>query len=152
MSLILGVPMSDIEKVIYFAGHIITAVDEEKRKEILAKVEKEFKEKVDTLEDEDDIDKLKGIFKKVRSEINGIVKGAVVDELNFSKYSQKYEGLFQAEIGAEAIYNLIKKVDLKKLLKSLEKTLAEGAGLNKAKVIKRISLIKSLLSSGVKPE
>ena len=81
--------MGELEKVVYFAGHIITSTDEEKRKEILTKIDSEYKTKVASLEDEESIEKLKGIFKKVKSEISGIVKGAVVDELTHSKFSQK---------------------------------------------------------------
>ncbi len=151
MSLILGIPMADIEKVVYFAGYIITSTNEEKRKEILKKVDEEYKRKVSEIEDEEEIDKLKQVFKKVKSEINSIVKGAVIDEIFHSKYAQKYEGLYEAEIGAEAIYNLIKKVDLKKLEKELEDELKNNP-INKTKTNKRISLVKSMLSSGVRPE
>ena len=51
----------------------------------------------------------------MKLEISGIAKGAVVDELFHSKLSQKYQGLYTAEIGTEAVYNLMKDVDLKKL-------------------------------------
>jgi DNA-directed RNA polymerase subunit beta' len=152
MSLILGVPMGELEKVVYFAGHIITSTDEEKRKEILTKIDSEYKTKVASLEDEESIEKLKGIFKKVKSEISGIVKGAVVDELTHSKFSQKYEGLYIAEIGSEAIYNLMRKVDLKKLEKKLEKELEEVSAVNKPKLVKRITLVRSMNLSEVRPE
>lgn len=152
MGLILGIPMADIEKVVYFAGYIVTGTDETKRKEILSKVDEEYKKKVEELKDEESIDKLKAVFKKVKAEINGIVKGAVIDELQHSKFTQKYEGLYTAEIGAEAIYNLMKKVDLKKLEKKLEKELENASSVNKPKLFKRISLVKSMIASGVKPE
>jgi DNA-directed RNA polymerase subunit beta' len=152
MSLILGVPMGELEKVVYFAGHIITHVDEEKRKEIFAKIDKEYKVKSIELEDEESIEKLKNIFKKVKSEINGIVEGAVVDELFHSKLSQKYEGLYVAEIGSEAIYNLMKKVDLKKLEKVLEKELIESSAVAKPKLIKRITLVRSMNAADIRPE
>jgi DNA-directed RNA polymerase subunit beta' len=152
MSLILGVSMGELEKVVYFAGHIITSVDEDKRKDILSKIDSEYKTKLASLEDEESIEKLKAIFKKVKTEINGVVKGMVVDELFHAKLSSKYEGLYIAEIGSEAIYNLMKKIDLNKLEKTLTKELEDASALSKVKLTKRVTLVKSMIASDIRPE
>jgi len=152
MSLILGVPMGELEKVVYFAGHIVIKVNEDVRKDILAKVDEEYKKKVVELKDEESIDKLKTVFKRVKAEINEVVKGAVIDELMHSRLTQKYKGLYEAAIGSEAIYNLMKKVDLKKLEKKLEKEMEDVSAVAKPKLTKRLTLVKSMLASGVKPE
>ena len=46
ISLILGLSSSDVEKVIYFAGYIITSVSEEERTRILKDLDAEYKTKV----------------------------------------------------------------------------------------------------------
>ena len=46
ISLILGIPTADIEKVIYFAGYIITKVHEEEKANIIQGLDKEFKSKL----------------------------------------------------------------------------------------------------------
>lgn len=152
MSLILGIPMGEIEKVVYFAGHIIVDVNEDVRKDILTKIDGEYKTKIKGLEDEESIDKLKGIFKRVKIEVNGIFKGAVLDELMHSRLTEKYKGLYEAAIGSEAIYNLMKKVDLAKLEQKLEKELENVSAVAKPKMTKRITLVRSMKAAGIKPE
>ncbi len=152
MSLILGVPMGELEKVVYFAGHIIINVDLEVKKNILETVDEEYKKKVAVLEDEESIDKLKAVFKRVKLEINGVVKGAVVDELMHSRLSEKYKGLYQSSIGSEAIYNLMKSIDLSKLEKKLEKELEDVSAVSRPKLNKRITLVKSMIAAKVRPE
>ena len=144
--------MGELEKVVYFAGHIIVDVNEDVRTDIMSKINEEYKKKVASLEDEESIDKLKVVFKRVKAEVNGVVKGAVVDELMHSRLTQKYKGLYEAAIGSEAVYNLMKKVDLKKLEKKLEKEMEDVSAVAKPKLTKRLTLVKSMLASGVKPE
>src|SRR3989338_2307708 len=45
IGLVLDISVSDLEKVIYFAGYIITKVDEKARTRALEEIEKEFKVK-----------------------------------------------------------------------------------------------------------
>jgi hypothetical protein len=152
MSLILGVQMQELEKVVYFAGYIVTSVDEAKKKEYLKLIDEEYKKKVDGLEDQESIDKIKSIFLKIKKDVETLKKYSVIDELVHSKYSQKFPGLYEAGIGAEAVYELIKKVDLKKLEKQLVKDIEEAPALEKKKLEKRISVVRAMLKSGVKPE
>jgi len=152
MSLILGIPMADIEKVIYFAGYIVKEINDEKKKEYIGKIDEEFKKKVDSLDDEESIDKLKEVFKKVKLDLTSISVGSVFDELTHQKFTKKFAGLYKAEIGSEAIYNLMKEVDMVKLGKSLLKSLESAPSLEKVKLRKRIALVKSMIKSKVKPE
>jgi hypothetical protein len=120
MSLILGVKPQELEKAIYFAGYIVIKVNEKKRKEYLKLLDEEYKKKVEGLEDEESIEKIKSIFARVKKDLETIHKYSVVDELVHSKYNQKFPDLYEAGIGAEVVYDLIKKVDLKKLDKQFE--------------------------------
>ncbi len=152
MSLILDIKMADLEKVIYFAGYLIDEVDEEKKKELSQKIDKEFQEKVSSLEDEEAIDKLKTIFKKVKNDLASIVKGSVLDELMHQKYSQKFVGLYKTKIGAEAVYDLMKGVDMSKLESELVKELESSSSLEKVKVRKRLALVRSMIKADIRPE
>ena len=49
-------------------------------------------------------------------EINSIQEGAVFDEITHNKYSLKYGIMFEAGIGAESIYEICRRIDLKKLM------------------------------------
>ena len=46
MSILLNVSLTDLEKVVYFAGYIVTAVHEDERTRILADLDLEFKNKL----------------------------------------------------------------------------------------------------------
>jgi hypothetical protein len=56
-----------------------------------------------------------------KREIESIVEGTVLDEMHYHKYSIKYSTLFEAGIGAEAIFKLFKKLDLVLLATSLKR-------------------------------
>src|SRR5574343_1864809 len=46
MSTLLNIPVADLEKVIYFAGYVITNVHNEEKENVLKNLESEFKAKI----------------------------------------------------------------------------------------------------------
>jgi DNA-directed RNA polymerase subunit beta' len=144
--------MSELEKVIYFTGYLITDVDEEKKKEYIYRIDKEYETKAQTLDDEKDIEKLKLIFAKIKKDLEHLHAGAVVDEPIHSRLIRKFSKAFKSEIGAEAIYNLAKKTNLEKKLAELEKEFETVSAVLKPKLIKRISIVKSMLKESIRPE
>src|SRR3989338_7891567 len=59
MSIFLNISVSDLEKVIYFAGYIITKVHEAEKEAILSGLDKEYKVKLKNSNDEETREKLK---------------------------------------------------------------------------------------------
>ena len=152
IALILGTTSAEVEKVIYFAGYIITKVSEEEKQGILKDLDIEFKTKIKLLSDEDKKEELKNKLIDTKKEIDGIVQGRVIDEVLYHNYSVKYGTLFEAEIGAEAIYNIFKNVDLKKLEKNLIEDLEKTKSADTTKITKRLSVIQSMIRSNTRPE
>jgi DNA-directed RNA polymerase subunit beta' len=152
MGMILDVSSSDLEKVVYFAGYIVTNVNEEERKRFLREVDNEYKNKVKGLKDDKSKEKLKELFLRTKKEINSIEKNRVLETVDFNKYSLKYGPMFEAETGAEAVFNLFKEVDLKKLLKEVEEQFEKATATVRPKISKRLSLVHSMIKSGVRPE
>lgn len=152
VSLILGVPAGEVEKVVYFAGYIVTLVDEEERTRILKDLDTEFKTKVKTLSDEKQKEKLKELVLETKKEIEAIQEGAVLDEVKYHNYSVKYSTLFEAGIGAEAIFNIFKNLDMEKLAKSLEEGLEKAGAVDAEKINKRLSLIRGMIKNNIRPE
>ena len=72
MGNILNLSANDLEKVVYFAGYIVTSTNEEERKKFLKEVDAEYKSKIKGLRDEKSKDKLKELFLKTKKEINSI--------------------------------------------------------------------------------
>jgi len=152
MALIMGISGGELEKVIYFAGYIVTAVHEESKEEVRKNLESEYKSKIKTVTDEESKEKLKELFTQAKNDIDGIQMGRVMNELQYHHYSLKYGSCFEASIGAEAIYNLFKNIDLEKLKEKVEKDLEKSKSLDREKTEKRLALIRSLLHSHSRPE
>ncbi|PIQ91411.1 MAG: DNA-directed RNA polymerase subunit beta' [Parcubacteria group bacterium CG11_big_fil_rev_8_21_14_0_20_39_22] len=152
LGLVLGMSTAELEKVVYFAGYIITKVSSDERDRIMKEIDGEYKSKLKTLSDERSKEALKEKLLAAKRELEGIVEGAVIDEVAYHNYSLKYGTLFEAGIGAEAIYDICKNLDLSKLAKDLEAIYEKAGSLEKEKINKRLSLIRSMISSGVRPE
>jgi DNA-directed RNA polymerase subunit beta' len=152
IGLVLGMSTSDLEKVIYFAGYIITHVNEDDRSALLKDLDSEYRSKIKNLQDEKSKDALKEMLLSRKHEIESVQEGVVLDEVGYHNYSVKYGTLFEAKIGAEAIYDILKKLDLRKLETSLEKELEDAGSIEKEKINKRLSLIRSMIGSGIRPE
>ncbi|HJL55791.1 MAG TPA: DNA-directed RNA polymerase subunit beta', partial [Candidatus Paceibacterota bacterium] len=152
ISLILGISASDVEKVIYFAGYIVTKVVDAEKSRILKELDVEYKTKSKAANDEKTKTKLKELFVTAKQEIESIEEGVVLDEIVYHKYAIKYGTLFETGIGAEAIYDIFKKLDLKKLISKLEERLTKAGSVEREKLNKRLSLIKAMFSADIRPE
>ncbi len=152
MSVLLNITVTDLEKVIYFAGYIITNVHQEEKETVIKNLESEFKAKIKSSPDEESKEKLKDLLSNTKREINEIVPGKVLNEISYHHYSLKYGSCFEANIGAEAIFNLFKTLNLEKLKTETEALIPKASSLEKEKLEKRMSLIRSMLYSKIRPE
>ncbi len=152
IGLVLGMTTADLEKVVYFAGYIVTKIHQGEKDSFLKELDSEFRTKVKAAQDEKTKEALKELVVTARKEIESLEPGFVMDEVMYHKFSMKYGALFEANIGAEAIFEILKKTDLNKLQAELEGELQKASSLEKEKLSKRISLIKSMIKSGTRPE
>ncbi|MDO8564504.1 MAG: DNA-directed RNA polymerase subunit beta', partial [bacterium] len=152
MGLVLGMSSMDLEKVIYFAGYLITKASTQERERILKDLESEYKAKQKALTAEKDKEALKERYTLTKKEIEGIREGAVLDEIAFHAFSLKYGTLFEAHIGAEAIFKLCSNLDLAKVQEELEGDLEDARSLERERLVKRLSLIRSMRAAGIRPE
>ncbi|MDD3480782.1 MAG: DNA-directed RNA polymerase subunit beta' [Patescibacteria group bacterium] len=160
IGLVLGMSVRDLERVVYFISYIVTEVDEAAREEMKKSLDREFKDKkkkyTKEIEDEKELkEKLEHLdqsLKDARSELVAIQKYSVLSELKYREYSLKYGNVFKAQIGTEAILELLREIDLKKLEEELEAEVAEFTGQKKKKSLKRLKVIQGLLSANIRPE
>ncbi|HBA46111.1 TPA: DNA-directed RNA polymerase subunit beta' [Candidatus Nomurabacteria bacterium] len=152
MSILLNISVSDLEKVIYFAGYIIIKVHEDEKENILSGLDKEYKNKLKNSADDETREKLKTLLSITKKEIGEIYEGKVLNEISFHHYSLKYGTCFEANIGAEAIYSIFKNLDLNKLKHLTEKMLEKTSAAEKEKLQKRLSLIRAMTYAGIRPE
>ncbi len=152
MSILLNISVSDLEKVIYFAGYIITKVHEEEKAQVISELDKEYKAKLKNSTDDDTREKLKNLLSVTKKEIGEIYEGKVLNEISFHHYSLKYGTCFEANIGAEAIYSIFKNLDLNKLKAHTEEMLKKASMVEKEKLQKRLSLIRAMTYADIRPE
>ncbi len=152
IAMVMGMSGSDVEKVVYFAGYLINSVNKEEKEKLLKELDSEYKSKVKTLQDEKSKEAITDLLMNAKREIESIEVGKVLDEVQYHKFSLKYGICFTAGIGAEAIFNVFKKLDTKKLLAELEERVQKATSIDREKLIRRISIVKSISGAGVRPE
>ena len=76
----------------------------------------------------------------------------LLTEAEYKNAKEKYEDDFKAGMGAEAIRELLRAIDLDELSRELREKLAEASGQKKAKVIKRLEVVEAFRKSGNRPE
>ncbi len=84
---------------------------------------------------------------------SGLMNTQILTEKEYHEAVEKYgKGSFKAAMGAEAIRELLEKVDIEKLAKELKKELENASEQRKVKIIKRLDTVESFRLSGNKPE
>ena len=152
LAMILGIPSGELEKVVYFAGYIVTEVHKEEKERISGELEAEYKMKMKNLQDEKSKDKIKELFLEAKKDIDAIRVGAVLDEPKYHRFAVKYGAMFEAGIGAEAIYNLAKGLNLKQMITDTEAAIEDAGAADREKFGKRLSALRAMYRSSIRPE
>ena len=75
-----------------------------------------------------------------------------LSEKEYRAYYEKYGTGFRVGMGAEAIKELLKNVDLKKEIDEITKELENAQGQKRTRLLKRLDVLDAFYSSGNKPE
>jgi len=75
-------------------------------------------------------------------------KGMVLTERQYNEYYELYENEFRVGMGAEAIRELLREIDIDALAKSLREELQTASGQKKMRVIKRLEVVEAFRKSG----
>ncbi|MFA5020979.1 MAG: DNA-directed RNA polymerase subunit beta' [Patescibacteria group bacterium] len=182
IGLALDMSVMNLEKVIYFADFIITNVNEDLKNQTFEQLRAEYKQYRKQIESDYDnrvkqldaagkpeAGRLEAIeqFAKARdeklkeleetmaiaeSELKEIKVLKIITEHSFHELSLKYGHIFEAGIGAEAIRDLLSKIDLAKTVAELEAQLKETVGAKKDKITRRIKFFNNLIKNELRPE
>ena len=83
----------------------------------------------------------------------GLQLKQVLSEKEYRDAVEKYGyGTFREGMGAEAVQELLKNIDLDKDSEELRKALQEASGQKRARIIKRLEVVDAFRSSGNRPE
>ena len=178
IGLLLNLGIQSLEKVIYFANFIVTAVDEDLKEATIEQIKQEYKSKRKNI-DSDYKESLKRLkespkegqdekslaaehnervasldedFAVTLKELKDLKPLLVISEQQYQNLSLKFGHIFEAGIGAEAIRELLSKIDLEKSIAKLETKFETALESKKEKMIKRLKLLKSLANNNIRPE
>jgi DNA-directed RNA polymerase subunit beta' len=109
-----------------------------------------------------ELDKLHGIkerklkeldldFSTSEKELKDLKPLRVLSENEYHEMSLKYGHVFEAKIGAEAVVELLQKIDVEATMKVLNKELKGASEVKKDRIIRRLKLLKSFSLNGIEP-
>ncbi|WP_039767334.1 DNA-directed RNA polymerase subunit beta' [Caldicellulosiruptor sp. F32] len=85
-------------------------------------------------------------------DVPNLEKKQILSEKEYRELKEKYGDRFRAGMGAEAIKELLKEIDLDKLSQELRQELETATGQKKLKIIKRLEVVEAFRKSGNRPE
>ncbi|MDO4872126.1 MAG: DNA-directed RNA polymerase subunit beta' [bacterium] len=171
MSLLLGMTVKNIERVVYFASYVILSVDEEKRTQMLAdldaedsaarmaiklryqKAAEEEGANVEALAEEQsrEIEELNANYQAKKAQLDNLSKGALISETDFRNLPEEFEEIIEVGMGGEAIKKLLDEIDIDEMIEGLKEEAEKAKGQREKKILKRLKTIEGMKNAGVKP-
>ncbi len=173
LALTLDVQSKKLEQVIYFAAYIITKVSAEAKTDALNQLALEYSQHTKSLKNEykkiiaeaeskarvnlskeltDKLNRFKVAYHTAMSEINDLKAHRIISELDYRDLSLKYGSVFEAGIGAEAIFELISQVDLPADIKIIRQELKDAVGQKRKRLQKRLRLLEGFNKANLRPD
>jgi len=175
LGLLLDLSPRSLERVLYFSHYIVTSINEEKRQEAIRQLEEGTLQQLNTGEEAleekiaqmesatvEEVNQLRRDFveEKTKSEealsvdiehIKDIQLTSLLTENQYHDLKQKYGGIFEAGMGAEAILLAIKEMNLDELRNRLLQETFSSSGQQRRKASKRLRIVEAFRRSGNKP-
>lgn len=161
VSSVLNMSFGDLEKVIYFASFVILDVNDDLRKSSLESLEQEYKEYIDELREsgkggndsseEINRSEVEQAYKQAKQELSGLFVGKIISEQEYHELNMKYGQILRVGIGAEAILELLKKVNLEEETEKAKDQAKRQIGLARAKVLRRLRTLRSMSAADIDP-
>jgi DNA-directed RNA polymerase subunit beta' len=176
IGLLLDMSPRNLERVLYFSHYIITSIDEEARELAIGQLNEKFLQDMDERQNALEA-KIAGMEEASVEEVNNLRRNweeekvqleeqhtAAVDQLKdlhlrmlltenqYQELKQMYGKVFEAGMGAEAIYQLIKGINLNELRNELILETRSNSGQRRKKASKQLQVVEAIRRSGSKPE
>lgn len=91
-------------------------------------------------------------FDLVDKELKELKPLAIISETVYHEWSLKYGHVFEASIGADAVHELLKRIDVPATMALLEEELEDASAAKRDRIMRRLKLLKSLHVNNLKPE
>ena len=155
LSLLLDVPSSKLERVIYYVDYIVTEIDDDSRKGVLKELDAELKSKLKAVgsDSKEATRELLEGANRVKELLENLHPGSILKEDEYFSLSRRFATVFKAGSGAEAIQKILKEINLKKEIVAMEKQLSEMKDpTTEVKLLRRLKIMKSMFQNGSRPE
>jgi DNA-directed RNA polymerase subunit beta' len=178
LGLLLDLSPRSLDRVLYFSHYIITSINEQARtaaikkleeasNEELTKKQSDLEAKIVELEKNEGsveaINELRGNFSDEESklkedlsvkaeELKDLHVKELLAENQYNELKQKYETIFEAGMGAEAILKIAKGLVLDQLRTELIQESFSASGQRRKKASKQLQVVEAFRRSGNKPE
>ncbi len=178
LGLLLDLSPRSLEYVLYFSHYIITSVDEEARQEAIKQLEEgrlqEIAKRESALEAEitameqkqatvEEVNQVRRNFAQEKAQfeeefsvevkqLKGLKKCALLTENQYHELKQKFSRVFEARMGAEAILQIVKSINLDEMRNNLLQEIQSTSGQRRKKASKQLRLVEAFHRSGNKPE
>jgi DNA-directed RNA polymerase subunit beta' len=178
--LLLNLSVKEIEKILYFVKYVVIDVDEERKKNALWSLDKEFNNKLKELEKvyKEELEAIKSLsweeykikkeeiektysknkeelqqeYSRIKSILANLKVWSTILESDYRNIFYRYEGIFRFESGAEAILHLLQKINVEEEIKKMIESFSKLKWSEREKAFKRLRLLINLHISWVKPE
>ncbi len=178
IGLLLNLSPRNLERVLYFSHFIITSIDEEARQQAITQATasraNDISEKQTALEARiaemeqngasvEEINQLRRGFVEEKSileekvskdleQLKMLEKGKLLAENEYQALADKFGTVFKAGMGADAILEIIRSINLDELRSQLIQEVQATSGQRRKKASKQLRLVESFRHSGNKPE
>lgn len=171
IGLLLGMTVKNLERIAYFASHVIKEVDTAKRDQLMSDKQAEFAAAKETakkrFEDEankenanvkqlaeqqtKEINELTKEFDIFKTQIDGLVQTNLISEGDYRALPDNLRDLIKVGMGGTALKELLAEIELSKLIDDISKEVEEAKGQRKKKLMKRLRLLESMERAGIQP-
>lgn len=172
MSLLLGMTVKNIERIVYFASYVILSVDEEKRVKMLEdleatntaakqaiqlRFEKEAADKPDAeiaklaKEQAKELEELEADYLSQKSQLESLTKWSLISETEYRALSDELADLVTVGMGAKAIKQMLDEIDLDQLIEHLTEEAENTKGQRHKKILKRLKTLEGMKNAGIRP-
>jgi len=176
--LLLDLSPRSLERVLYFSHYIITSIDEGGRQKAIEQLEEnslqQIAERQSALEAKiaemegsqatiEEVNQLRRSFSEEKlqleeklsanvEQLKDLRKCALLTENQYHELKQKYGQVFSAGMGAEAILQLLKDINLDEMRNELLRETRSASGQRRRKAAKQLQVVEAFRRSGNKPE
>jgi len=178
LGLLLDLSSRNLERVLYFSHYIITSIDaaahQEAIKQLEENVPQEIAQQQSTLEAKiaeleqqeatvEEINQLRRNWAEEKAQLEeqlslevdqlkDLRKNTLLNENQYHELQQKWGPVFEARMGAEAILQLLRDINLNEVRNNLLQEIQSTSGQRRKKASKQLQIVEAFRRSGNKPE